>query len=655
MKLQDFTGGLVTRLRPQFLNLKQAAVYTNINNAVGTLKAVLTKLAAGIETDKYTYFYIAQQEWVSSASFRSYVEYEDILHWTGASGSPMKYDGTTESNLGIEPPSTPMSANSAEYAPPIDELPLTSITAFGNLPDSSVLYYRAVTTWETTTSAVGAASLAYDFTVHTGTSAVNVITKTVDNQSLPPVGITDPAAGSKILSFGQMEYEVSNTAGTYANVRLFRLYDGVWRQVTLRQAVDPLPVTNIVDGVYDISGNAALTDVVEATKFSGVYEYLYTFYSSATGIESAPSETRVANYGDDTTDYRMVLSSIDVSLDPQVDEKRIYRVGGNITLFTLVTTIDNATTNVYDDASDTDIAGNRQLDSQDHTPPPSDLRYLTGAYAMLFGADGAKLRFSKIGEPWYWPESYYLQFDAPITGVAAVGAGLLVFTRYRAHVVLGTSPIGLIQQPLSGDQGCIAIESLQYVSDSAIWASTDGLCISNGGKVEVLTRNALGKLTLDVVNSALHDQVYYVLQQDGTILAYDYRFGDAVFKTLNLGVDSLAIGNDNLYGWLDGQLYELFAGSTEEEFSYTSPRFIEGSAVEAKTYKKVYIYSKGDIILNILINDIQVATKTFTTEGAHEVQVPHKLQRGQFIQLQLSGTGEVYELEYRAAKDEGHG
>ena len=42
MKLQDFTGGLATRLRPQYIQLNEGVEYNNINSRVGSLVPVKT-------------------------------------------------------------------------------------------------------------------------------------------------------------------------------------------------------------------------------------------------------------------------------------------------------------------------------------------------------------------------------------------------------------------------------------------------------------------------------------------------------------------------------------------------------------------------------------------------------------------------------------
>ena len=145
-----------------------------------------------------------------------------------------------------------------------------------------------------------------------------------------------------------------------------------------------------------------------------------------------------------------------------------------------------------------------------------------------------------------------------------------------------------------------------------------------------------------------NDEVYYVLESTGNALLLDYRYG-VVFRNLALGVDSLAVANDVLYGAIGNQLVFIHGSDESDVFNYKSPRFIEGSISKNKTYKKVFIYSVGDIIINILIDGEIVVTKSLNSTDAHQIQVPQQKQRGFFIEFEITGTGTVHEIEYEAS------
>lgn len=637
MKIQQFDGGLSTRLRPQLIQSNEGTVYTNIDNEVGTLTPVRSKLASGIFTARFAYFYEAGQEWISSDIRRSYVEFERSLYWTDGTGRPQKYDGTNQYNLGITAPSSaPTVSPSAILDAPVaaDLIPGSS----GNLP-STILRYLLVNSdgvyysgpLETTINLVSNrptidpyfyetkyGRVAYEDDPRSEYTYINTSSNTTRNVVIGGVsGITYGSAG----------------------VQVYRLYSGKYYLVgTLASSA-----STVNDNVYDISGNAEF-NLAEVAPLAGTLQYVYTFYNSEDGTESAPSpvSAEVETLG------VVSLTNLEVPSDPQVDLKRIYRVGGLLTSFSLVDEIPNSQTVYTDDTADADIDGTI-LSAQNNVAAPVGLKFLTEAYAMLFGAEGTRLRFTPIGEPNYWPETFFIQFSVPITGIAPTTNGLLVFTQYKAHLITGTGPSSLSQYPLSGDQGCIDHFSIQRIGGAAMWASTDGICLSSGSRAEVITKDKLGKVSLSPVYSALHDEVYYLVEESGSILAIDFRYTQLI-KRLELGVTSLTVGQDVLYGYSEGQLYELFAADTVEELEYVSPRFIEGLSTEEKQYKKVFVYSKGDIIINILIDDNLVATRNLSGEDSHQIQVPQDLQRGHFIQFEISGDGEVYEIEYEAAR-----
>ncbi len=97
------------------------------------------------------------------------------------------------------------------------------------------------------------------------------------------------------------------------------------------------------------------------------------------------------------------------------------------------------------------------------------------------------------------------------------------------------------------------------------------------------------------------DEVYYCHNSDGKTLAWDYRYTQ-IIKWLDLGITEVLTANSLLYGWQGGQLYTIFKGSNDLTFKYLSPRYIEGSLTETKTYKKFYFRTEGDIIIKILID-----------------------------------------------------
>ncbi|ANY29558.1 internal virion protein [Pseudoalteromonas phage PH1] len=646
MKIQTFDGGLSTRIRPQFLELSQAVEYTNIDNSLGTLTSVKTKAPTTIPAGAYNYYFDKEDKWFTSDIRRDYVPFQGSLYWTDGQAPKAYRDGVT-TNLGIVGPTVKPEITTNVVLDNVTTARF-QVNMAGNLPLEKV-YYKLVNFDNERYSR------PRDFTVDLSNSRAELLLELERedyyiryedrrdrfSKRYPSISATAPTTGS--VNFNPPEGLDYGSGG----IKLYRQYNNQWHLVGTMTDPGEGPIQGLTDDVYNISSAEELDESKIAT-LEGDYQYVYTFYNSSKGTESIPSPIS------DTLEVQgeVQLAGMEVSVDPQVDKKRIYRVGGYITTFTLVDTVDNATTDYLDRLGDTKIDGHL-LSSTLNTEAPTNLQHLTEANAMLFAAEGSKLRFTPVGKPEYWPEVYYIDFYTDITGLAATGSGVLVFTLYKTYIVYGTGPTLLSQQLLDGEQGCVSGASIQQLGSAAVWLSTDGICISNGSPAQVITQDRLGKVDLDVVDSVIHDQVYYLLDRSGLILAHDYRF-ETIYKHLELGVTSLTRSKDTLYGIANGVLNELFAGEELEEFTYVSPSFIEGRISEDKTYKKVYVYSKGDIIINIFINDSLVATKTLSGEAKHEIQVPQSKQRGNYIQFKFIGKGEVSELEYVVGRGHGH-
>jgi hypothetical protein len=628
MKIQQFQGGLATRQQPQFLNVNEGAVYTNIDNSLGTLTPVKQSLPTDIALAKYQTWFHAEQEWVDSTVPRDYLEYKQRLYWSDRTTRPQLHTGTSQVNLGISVP--PKVVGTANLTPDsIVDITAASVAGAG-LPAEELKYIlvNSGTTTQSNAIAVTVPATATQPAKLTGSNIFDAI-KLVTVHALANL--------NRNVEFSKPVGIVIGSGG----VDVYRLYEGEYYLVG-NLATDASVLT---DSVLDISANAILDNTLFG-ELQGVYQYQLTYYNSALGLESGPSPISVEY--DLSEGGRMGFTTLPVSSDPQVDKKRLYRLGGNLTTMTLVVELDNATTTYTDELRDTELPGDL-LQTAIALPAPTGLAFLTEAYAMLFGALDDRLRFTPIGEPDQWPELYFLQFDAPITGLAAVTGGILVFTYFKTFLVTGTGPTSLSQQLLTSDQGCIAFESVQVIAGTALWASTDGICASSGNETKVISKDKLGKLSLDPVDSIVYDEAYYLLEANGSMLVFDFAYG-GIYKRLSLGNESLVIANDVLYGWRAGKL-EVISGSLDNaSLTYKSPRFIEGSVTDHKTYKNVRFFHKGDIIVKIWIDDRLVATGNLTGTDTTIIKIPQEQQRGFYIQFELTGTGEVYEYEY----DVGH-
>jgi len=627
MKLQLFDGGQNSRLAPQLLQANQAVSYFNIDNSTGVLEPVKKAQQTELTKGKYAYYFDKDAVWLDPTVPTDYAVLEDVLYYTNTLGAHKLVDGV-EQPLGIAPPTNAPNASTGYGVTPLTGVTVKNVATGGNLPDDAQTYLLV------NVDSAGHYSKGLNIRVALSYTA-NAAVSTYDYdpsfwEAITTVNISDSTTRS--ITFTTWLGTISNKA------KLFRLYDDGFHLVANITTNGQV----VTDSVYDISANELL-DNKDFGPLDGTYSYVYTFYDNNKGVESAPSgvstELKV-------TGGAIQLSNLQVSTNPTVTHKIIYRVGGDITEFTEVVRLPNATTSYLDQIKDTDLAA-VLLESDSYDAPPTGLQYITEAYAMLFGAVGTKLYYTPIGVPDAWPGDYYIEIGETITGLGPTANGMLVFTKYKTYIVSGTGPTSLIKSILSADQGCLNHKSIASTQGSLFWISTDGICNSSGNVPSVVSKANLGKISVVPVQAVVYDEVYYCLMNDGKVLAIDYRFSP-ILKWLQPGVDSLLVANDTLYGSKDGYLWELFSSAEYEEFKYLSPRLAEATVAMLKTYKKVYIYSKGAIKLNIYVDDVLVASGNYTDEDTHVIQIPQDKQRGCFIQFEVTGTGKVYEIWYEA-------
>ena len=102
MQINQFDGGLSTRLDASLIKSNEAVVYSNIDNTAHTLKNTSSFTKSSIEATDNAYKF--KGNWLSSVNERDYVEYGGKLYFTEQDSVPKKFNGTVTSNLGIAAP-----------------------------------------------------------------------------------------------------------------------------------------------------------------------------------------------------------------------------------------------------------------------------------------------------------------------------------------------------------------------------------------------------------------------------------------------------------------------------------------------------------------------------------------------------------------------
>lgn len=375
---------------------------------------------------------------------------------------------------------------------------------------------------------------------------------------------------------------------------------------------------------------------------TGTYQYAYTYYSSSTGVESGPS---LLSAEISVTATIISVSGMQLPTDPQVDRIRLYRIGGSLVDFSLVIELAITVSSYADNIADTAIQGTL-LSTIGYSQAPTGLHSIIEAYGILFGLLGDKIYFTQIGLPWAWSELNFIDLPVTCTGLAVVSNGVLVYTAIATYLLTGSTPSAFQLWPFDKSQGCVSHKSIAYNGNQVMWLSNSGICSSDGGQVQVLTELKLGKVVIYPKQAVVYDKVYYLIDNANLIWVIDLRYGGSIKQYSTLDVTYLCTGNDTLLGYSNGSYYELFKGEAKHIWQYLSPVFLNGAYTERKQYKLLYMRSSGDVTLTVYIDAKLVLTQSFLTTDTHEVKLPEEYKDGYSIQIGLTGTGEVYELDW---------
>lgn len=386
---------------------------------------------------------------------------------------------------------------------------------------------------------------------------------------------------------------------------------------------------------------------------NGDYNYSYTYYNSNDGTESQPN-----NISDtiSVSNKQVKVTNIVHSNNTQVDKIRLYRRGGNVSKLQLVIELNNVDQEYIDNTADTNLGG-VICQSMNYKEAPKTLKQIQYTQGMFIAFEGNKVRWSEIGNPNYWSEFNFVQYEEDVTGIVLIQGGLLVFLKNKTYIIQGTSPHNFVNYLLDASQGCIDYKSIQYIKGQPVWMSYDGVC-SYDGAVKVISKDKLGKFHFDNIKcSAVYDEVYYLISKNKQ-LVFDIRYGPK-YSYLDMNIDylSYSIYDDTLYCSYQNKLYEMFKGN-DANYVYQSAELSDElinpgvyyksyKLTEAKLYKDIFIRYEGGITIDMYIDNKQVFSRALLGNGV-ETLVPQGKQRGYSSHFVITGTGIVKELDFIA-------
>jgi hypothetical protein len=602
-----FNGGLNTRAAKHLLNAAQSTVCNNVDFFDGSLKPLkgikATPWMVGANNKHFTRF---NGQWVSGGAGVHFVEYNDALYKSDSAGVIKKSkNGTTFFELGITKPAGELVASTRDIVFTLTANAYVPLLGTGVAPEfpSGTLSY--IIGYKTTADKYFKKELKLDTT---GVKSITIYKSDI---------------GVDVASF-----------------KVYRKYEGTYYLIKESDEYG-----YVQDTTYNISKNEAYSSF-DWISTAAVRSYVYTYYSTSTGFESAPC--KVSNEIKVEALYAKV-TGFTVPTDPSVDAIKLYRMGGTLTDFFHVVDLAINSTEYNDSKTDTEVLNEEGLlNTYSNIKPPSTLRFITEYNNSLFACLDTQLWFSEPGIVDTWKSTNWIQFPEHITGLGATANGLLVFSRNKTWIIVGEDTNSYSKYLLSNDQGCVTHNTIQFTDNVLLWYSLDGICSSNGGAVDVISFPALGKLVLEPVASCVSEKQYYLFHDEGTIVV-DFR-ESMRFYTLGLKVKGASYISefDAMYVLIPSSIgIHKYNDGEDLSFKYKTGKLTEGELTNYKTYKVIYVYSKGANTISILLDDLLVIDKVALIDGLNEILLPQYQTKGYGIEIEFSGTGTIYEVEYK--------
>lgn len=212
------------------------------------------------------------------------------------------------------------------------------------------------------------------------------------------------------------------------------------------------------------------------------------------------------------------------------------------------------------------------LGTDEFDPPPEDLQGLTAIQNnILVGFVGNTLFFSEPGSPHAWPESYSVNLEHNIVGIAAINGSALVTTESYPFFVSGSDPAnGMSTQRIDANFPCLNKNSMVTMGYGIVYSTHDGLAVyspSAGTAIitKLLYNNDTWTTTLNpstVIAEyygenyfAAHSTGAFIFEQDakagGFFVDANYTFTASYYDPIDGAVYYVSGTNGDIYKWDD--------------------------------------------------------------------------------------------------------
>lgn len=498
IKIDDFSGGLNTKDSPRTRPLGHLSSATGCevdSGAVVPAPAIRVVNASQFPSARKA-IYLFNGAWESSAGERWWAEMNGRLYWadpTTDGGVPQKKVGGTQYRLGVPAP------NGSGQLSPVFATSTTQLDA--DLFGKNVTDIKYVIT--SYASGFGAESAPKE------------------------IGILSSDLGA------WFQYELLATANVTSIVLKSYL-------------LVPAYIGDNTSGIVRINGEI-FTYTGRSSSVDEQY-YLTTLTGVTRGVGGTPRQDHLAGSA-----AHGIITSVTVGtpklepVDPQVTERRVYRLSAGE--FRKVATVNdvNITASISDGFRDSQLG--YILVSEDNALP-LNLTGLCGPYNnMLVGWKDDKVYFSLPGQPDAWPVDGYVALDNPVSCCVIWGGRVVAITSSGAYTITGTSPDNMRVSRAMGDHGTYWPRSVQPTRRGVVFLAPTGVAMTDGQSVALVSDDRLAASSFTtpttVFAAAVNDKYYLYSTGGGMSIVGDLRGQVPAWISLPSGADVAFVDRDN--------------------------------------------------------------------------------------------------------------
>ena len=366
-----------------------------------------------------------------------------------------------------------------------------------------------------------------------------------------------------------------------------------------------------------------------------VVSYVYT-YVTDWDEESAPSEVSTV-----TTIEGGKYVSIQGIVDPDIDyitHVRIYRlvaatsgdadylaigvrgesIAGALKWDVPLSQITGESYQLFDCNSITtptglSTAGSDVIPSETWVEPPDNMHHLTQHMgSMLLGAYDNVLCISEPMIPYAWPIEYRRTFSDDIVALGTYQSYIVVLTGSYPYIIQGISPLGMVQQRIEQNIGCVSKRGVVSTRVGVIFPAEDGLYIINGANATCITEGLFSAAQWSALTpSSLigfywNDCYYGFFTGSDYVIQIELQDGFVLYE-MELGVDIYGgyveeLTNDLYLLGKVGEVYRRYKyGGSSSDLDYTwQTKNFRTHPTNFEVLQIISPYDQGDIDVTVL-------------------------------------------------------